>query len=123
MSLLIQACFCSLGLFHLSHSIIYHNSLSLEEDIMSYDLNSLPRKCEPLLSFHRSKKLPANTCAFSTSALSNLCVLWKLKGLFMYFLQRFARSPSLTLKYSCRKLNLTYLRKLILNKTFHYSGF
>lgn len=47
----------------------------------------------------------------------------ELKGLFVYFLQRFARSPSLTPKCSCGKLNLTYLGKLISNKTFHYSGF
>lgn len=47
----------------------------------------------------------------------------ELKGLFVYFLQRFARSPSLTPKCSCGKLNLTYLGKIISNKTFHYSGF
>lgn len=47
---------------------------------MSYDLNSpplLPANVIPISHFTGLKKLPADTCVFSTSALSNLCVLWK----------------------------------------------
>lgn len=122
MILVLQACFFSLGLFHQSQFFFFgrYNIVWFKPPPPS------PRQCEPHLSFHRSKK--KTSCRYMRfqyfRIVKFVCTLEnELKGLFVYFLQRFARSPSLTPKCSCGKLNLTFLGKLISNKTFHYSGF
>lgn len=121
MILVLQACFFSLGLFHQSQFFFFG-----KYNVVWFKLPPLlPANVSPISHFTGPKKTSCRYMRFQYFRIVKfVCTLEnELKGLFVYFLQRFARSPSLTPKCSCGKLNLTYLGKLISNKTFHYSGF